>query len=690
MVQAEQAQAKPSEATAAVTEPALQQVPERPLRAPGVELSGMMGEGGFKDQQWLVERDGRFLQLTELLYRILEQVDGDKDLDAIAAAVSASAGRGVSADNVRQLLQRKLIPLGLVARADGSIAATPGSGGAGRSLRVNMKMARISPRVIEPLIAVLHLLYVPPVLIAAVLAGLAVEWWVFFVHGVGGSVRDALTAPGLLLAALGIIVLAAAFHELGHAAALRHGGGKVRGMGAGVYLVYPVFYTDVSDNYRLGRWARVRTDLGGFYFNLLFALAVMAVYALTGLRFLLIVVVLIDFDIIRQLMPFVRLDGYWALADLTGVPDFFSQMGPFLRTVLPLPFWKGRRLPGMKGWVKAVFALYMLVTVPLLGLLLFATIRSLPRVLATAWVAFSGLAGELHAALGAANVLAAAAAAVQIVALALPTVGMLFIVYSLGSSVFGGLWRWSKPSLPRRIIGGLSGAAIAGAIALLWLPQLPALLPVIGGRQNPVHAQAAAAFRPIGPGEKGTLADAVPALPGGRSDPTLAEPAATPAPARTTKPVVSPTARAAPRPAVPATPQASVPAGVGATPAASASPTRSATPSASEGAASPTPRVSATPPPATGTAPIGNGTVRSTPGTPSPTAEQRTPTASAPGSPLGAGAGSNTPAVATTTPSGRSSATPAPATPTAGTTTVPATAPAAASATTIPTPAGSQ
>ena len=34
-------------------------------------------------------------------------------------------------------------------------------------------------------------------------------------------------------------------------------------MGAGLYLVWPAFYTDVTDSYRLGRAGRLRTDLGG-------------------------------------------------------------------------------------------------------------------------------------------------------------------------------------------------------------------------------------------------------------------------------------------------------------------------------------------------------------------------------------------------------------------------------------------
>src|SRR5206468_290169 len=78
---------------------------------------------------------------------------------------------------------------------------------------------------------------------------------------------DAFTRPGLLLTVFAITVVSAGFHEFGHAAALRRGGGTPGAMGAGLYLVWPAFYTDVTDSYRLGRGARLRTDLGGLYFK---------------------------------------------------------------------------------------------------------------------------------------------------------------------------------------------------------------------------------------------------------------------------------------------------------------------------------------------------------------------------------------------------------------------------------------
>ena len=73
-------------------------------------------------------------------------------------------------------------------------------------------------------------------------------------------------------------------------------------------------------------------------------------------------------------------------ADLTGVPDFFSQMSAFARSVLPIKAMSdGRKLPALKWWAKGVFAIYMLVTLPLLGLLLLLMLKSVPRVLGTVW-----------------------------------------------------------------------------------------------------------------------------------------------------------------------------------------------------------------------------------------------------------------------------------------------------------------
>lgn len=483
------------------------EVPERPKLAPEVELSGEMQESGFENQQWLVQRQGRFIQLTELLYRVAEQANGERTHEEMAAGVSEAIGRKVSADNVRQLV-KKLIPMGLVVKADGTVAEAPGGGAGGRSpLAVNMRMAMVNPKIVDGVAKAFQPLFLPPALILMLLVAAATQAWLFFIHGVAGGMHDALYTPGLLLLLLGIIIISTAFHEFGHAAGLRYGGGKVRGMGAGLYLIYPAFYTDVTDNYRLSRWGKVRTDLGGFYFNLIFSTGLMALYAVTGWEFLLIVVLLIDIEIIHQCLPFVRLDGYWTLADMTGIPDFFSQIGPFLRTVLPLPFWKGRKLPNLKGWVKAVFALYILITIPLLAFLLLTMVRTLPRVLATSWDSFGQQREAFAAAQGSGDILGIAASVVQMILLAIPTLGTFYVLFSFGRKIATAVWNWSKPTPGRRAIGALGTTALVGLLAFLWAPQLP----FWGERPGPLYEQARADFVPIRPDERGTIVQAVPA-----------------------------------------------------------------------------------------------------------------------------------------------------------------------------------
>ncbi len=481
-----------------------------PRRAAGIVLCGRLRESGFQASQWLVLRDSQYLQLPEPLYRLLEDANGRRSPAELAARLSKTIGMTVRVETVQALVLQRLAPLGLIAAPAAaeapapSAAAVPAIGRAPLSLSVKCRM--VSPRLIDPCTAVLQLFYWPPLLIIALVAAALLLRWLFFAHGLGASLATALTNPTHLLVVLGLTLVGGAFHELGHAAALRYGGGRVRGMGVGIYLVYPAFYTDVSENYRLGRWARVRTDLGGFYFNLLFGLGIGGLYALTGTEYLLLAIVLLVLDIIRQSLPFVRMDGYWALADLTGIPDFFATLAPFLRSLVPAQRWPGQRLPPLHTWVRAVYALYLLITVPLLAFVLGELLWGLPHLLLTAAGTGLRLGQEIRAAWQHAAIATLAATLVQFVLLGLPVVGLGLMLANLGRRLARALWRLSQPTPWRRAAGALVVVAIAGGLTRLWLPALHASLP------RPAAAQAARA--PAGvPGVPEPFARSLPAQP---------------------------------------------------------------------------------------------------------------------------------------------------------------------------------
>ena len=90
------ARARPNEGTQQAAAPQQVAIPERPALAPTVELSGALQESGFEKEQWLVQRDGRFIQLTELLYRVAEQANGERTAEEMARGVAQATGRKVS------------------------------------------------------------------------------------------------------------------------------------------------------------------------------------------------------------------------------------------------------------------------------------------------------------------------------------------------------------------------------------------------------------------------------------------------------------------------------------------------------------------------------------------------------------------------------------------------------------------
>lgn len=452
---------------------------ERPGLAPNVQLVGQLQASGYKDRQWLVQRDGQFIQLSELLYRIAEHANGEHTLEEIARWVSEVTEWIVSPDQVRHLVHTKLIPMRLISPLDGSVV--PSTGGAaqyrGRSvLAVNMRLKLMNPGLIDPITRVLQVLYAPPVLIPLLILIVVARGWLYFVHGLNNSLEAAFNTPGLLLFVIALLFVSDMFHELGHASALRYGGGKVRGIGMGFYLMYPALYTDVTDSYRLGRWARVRTDVGGMYFHLIFGLGIMAFALISRQEFLLLLVSLIDLDVLSENMPFVRFDGYWALADLTGLPDFFSLVGPFVRSVLRLPAGKGSKLPDLKPWVKAVFAVYIIITVCVLTDMFSLLIIYEPSILESSWSALLAQRMAFAAARTQTDVLGMLAPAAQVIALALPLVANFYLLSRLGRMVISVVWRWGK-RLPRWSRVALLAAMVTTVlVAFLWAPQLPLLI----------------------------------------------------------------------------------------------------------------------------------------------------------------------------------------------------------------------
>jgi molybdopterin/thiamine biosynthesis adenylyltransferase/Zn-dependent protease len=116
-------------------------------------------------------------------------------------------------------------------------------------------------------------------------------------------------------------------HELGHAVVCHHFGAPVRSLGIMIYYLQPAAYADVTDSWQLkNRWHRAAISAAGIYVQaVVSSLAVVAwsLLRMAGHRSDLIVM-FATFNaaiMIFNALPFAKLDGYWILSNVVGIPN---------------------------------------------------------------------------------------------------------------------------------------------------------------------------------------------------------------------------------------------------------------------------------------------------------------------------------------------------------------------------------
>lgn len=176
-----------------------------PRLVDGIELVGEYEGSGFKEPRYLARRSsGELVQFTELLYLLLQEIDGTRTYEEIAAGARSRYGRDISAENVRTLVERNLIPDGFVAGPQGAVERKPQ---ADPLLALKFKLTLMPPRLVNALAVVLRPLFWPPVIVVCLVALAALDVWYFGVHGVAQSIRDVIYQPLLVLLLYGLLIV---------------------------------------------------------------------------------------------------------------------------------------------------------------------------------------------------------------------------------------------------------------------------------------------------------------------------------------------------------------------------------------------------------------------------------------------------------------------------------------------------
>jgi putative peptide zinc metalloprotease protein len=414
---------------------------------------------------------------------VLEAIDGRRNHEEIAAHISARISREAAADDVSYLIEEKLRPLGVLRQPDGS---EPTVRRRDPLLALRLRKVITNPTVTDRITAPFAKLFLPQVVVPMLIAFAAATAWVIFDKGLAAPAHEALYEPGRLLVVFALMMVSAGFHEFGHAAAATYSGVKPGAMGMGVYLVWPVFYTDVTDAYRLPRRARLRVDMGGLYFNAIFAVATVGLWAVTRWDSLLLLVPIQIAHMLHQLLPFVRFDGYHILADLTGVPDLFAHIKPTLLHLLPTRW--GRKEPKvLRPVASSVVTLWVLTVVPLLGVMFVAMVTLFPRLAATAWDSIAARWVVLQANWVAGDVSQIAVLLLSIATIALPVLGVTYLIGRVVRRSSRRVWQATDGRPLFRTMAVTAALALVALLIWAWWPN--------------------GQYRPIEASERGTIVD---------------------------------------------------------------------------------------------------------------------------------------------------------------------------------------
>src|SRR5579872_1179212 len=468
-------------ATAVADRPGPSQAEAVPALAAGVELLGEYRGSGLGEVTFLArDASGRMVHLSRLLWLVLSVTDGRRSVGEIAARVSVESGRSVSAGNVAYLLANKLAPQGLIAAERAVPAAVRPDP---MILALKLRRTLLSQARVQVVAGLLGPLFSPLVVIAVLGALAGADVWLVRSGRMLAAFREVLARPLLLLVVVALSLVSMVFHECGHAAACRYGGARPGRIGMGVYVLWPALFPNVTDSYRLGRAGRLRTDLGGVYFNAVFAVALAGAYRATGYLPLLAAAGLTQVELAQQLVPSLRLDGYFIVTDLIGVPDLFQRIGPVLRSLVP-----GQpadpRLGVLKRPARVALTAWVLAMVPLLGGELLLIVLGIPKLAVGFARSLAANADAVTAHFGRGEIAAGLVSVISVVLLIFPVAGLGYLLVLTGRAAVrlaaSATRKHRMLRLPVAVTAALAAAALAYAWGLLPLPGQPAPGPAPG------------------------------------------------------------------------------------------------------------------------------------------------------------------------------------------------------------------
>ncbi len=268
------------------------------------------------ERKYLASYGARYFEISESLALFVELLGRTRSFSETARQFSVIRDRQYSEDDVKTVYRQYVLPI---------IEGQPG-----KPKMFIWSKELFSPEAVGRISCLFRILFKPIVMVIALFCIIALEI-LFFSQDLTVSIGDIDMFYIIVIALL--FLVSSCVHELGHASACSYFQAQPGGIGFGLYLNFPVFYTDVSDIWTIDRKKRMVVNFSGIYFQLIFLIPFFAVYFITGSQLVKYFIYTINLNFIFTLNPFFKFDGYWAMSDFIGVSNLREKSKSILHYV---------------------------------------------------------------------------------------------------------------------------------------------------------------------------------------------------------------------------------------------------------------------------------------------------------------------------------------------------------------------
>lgn len=266
-----------------------------------------------------------YVKINTDVHNLLNLIDGNRNIDEISQLYKKIYHKEISSSFIYKLLNEKLVQFGILKGFDERIKPYK------KPPYLKLSFQIFNEKFVQKIVPYFYFLFNKKYAIVIIILSLIFISTVFYQKL---DIYKSFNTNSCLAFYILMMALSVTFHEVGHATAASLFGAKPGAIGGGFYLLRPVYYTDVTDVWRLKKKHRVIVNLSGIYFEMIFCSVSLFIGLIIDNYILIVVTLLIAFSTLFNLNPLMRTDGFWVVSDLINKPNLFQHAAKKIKEII--------------------------------------------------------------------------------------------------------------------------------------------------------------------------------------------------------------------------------------------------------------------------------------------------------------------------------------------------------------------